>query len=421
MRPFEPSQPGPAYVDDGSALGPSDSRIHDQMIANARASLPLGPFASSCPIGSSTIGQKTTAPRVPLPSTARLAHVRQRDASVGAVRKPRPSPTDVIVYPTPPTEAIQEATAALGDELAGALAGLDTSQLAQLCEACTEPADEGSKVLNESIADGTHATAKPLNLEAPGSGGSISAATPPTTQSVRITPPPETPPPEPPPRRSSAKSPVGTPPEPPPRRRSTSPRRTSQATSSITTRLSQTTMATTTAIFTATPIATMGDAETAAADSSSSPASSPGDLPIEFYPSRASSSALSAVSEVGDCDARRSIRIRASNAFSRQRQQAAELAAGTGRVSPTTSSSRASSDASPSSDPPSPSPPLPPPRARAYIIEPPGSPSGSTVRPSEASAAATFEMELTLPGPNGDVKIRVLPPSSPSPKPKPNP
>ena len=374
MRPFEPSQPGPAYVDDGSALGPSDSRIHDQMIANAGASLPLGPFARSCSMGSSTIGQKTTAPRVPLRSTARLAQVRQRDASVGAVRKPRPSPTDVIVYPTPPTEAIQD-----------------------------------------------HATAKPLNLEAPGSGGSISAATPPTTQSVRITPPPETPPPEPPPRRSSAKSPVGTPPEPPPRRRSTSPRRTSQATSSITTRLSQTTMATTTATVTATPIATMGDAETAAADSSSSPGSSPGDLPIEFYPSRASSSALLAVSEVGDCDARRSIRIRASNAFSRQRQQAAELAAETGRVSPTTSSPRASSDASPSSDPPSPSPPLPPPRARAYIIEPPGSPSGSTVRPSEASAAATFEMELTLPGPNGDVKIRVLPPSSPSPKPKPNP
>lgn len=50
---------------------------------------------------------------------------------------------------------MDEATAALGDELAGALAGLDTSQLAQLCEACTEPADEGSKVLNESIADGT--------------------------------------------------------------------------------------------------------------------------------------------------------------------------------------------------------------------------------------------------------------------------
>ena len=37
-------------------------------------------------------------------------------------------------------------------------------------------------------------------------------------------------------------------------------------------------------------------------------------------------------------------------------------------------------------------------------------PSGTTVRPSEAPPAATFEMELTLPGPNGDVKIRVAVP-----------
>ena len=381
MRPFEPSQPGPAYVDDGSARGSSDARIHDQMMANAGASLPSGPFARSCPMGSSAIGQKTTAPpRVSLPSTARLAQVRQRAASAGAVRKPRPSPTDVIVYPTPPTEATQDHTTA---------------------SAFLKPPER--------------------HLEAPGSGGSISTASPPTPQSVRITPSPETPPPEPPPRRSSAKSPVGPPPEPPPRKRSTSPPRTSQATSSTSTRLSQTTTATATATVTATPIATMGDCETAAADSASSRGSSPGDLPIEFYPSRASSSALLAVSEVGDCDARMSFRIRASNAFSRQRQQAAELAAETGRVSPTTSSPSASSEASPSPDPPSPSPPLPPPRARAYNIEPPGSPSGSTVLPSEASAAATFEMELTLPGPNGDVKIRVLPPSSPSPKPKPNP
>lgn len=358
LRPFEPSQAGPAYVDDGSALASSDSRIYDQMMANAGASLPPGGFARSCSMGSSAIGQKTTAPpRVPLPSTARLAQVRQRAASVGSVRKPRPSPTDAIVYPTPPTEATQDHTT-------------------------------GSAFL------------KPLkrHLESPGSGGSISAATPHTSQSIRRMPPPQTPPPEPPPRRSSAKSPVGPPPEPPPRKRSTRPRRTSQATYSITTRLSQTTTATATATVTATPIATMGDAETAAADR-----------------------ALLAVSEVGDCDARMSFRIPASNAFSRQRQQAAELAAEIGRVSPTTSSPSASSDASPSPDRPSPSPPLPPPRARAYNIEPPGSPSGSTERPSEASAAATFEMELTLPGPNGDVKIRVLPLSRPSPKPKPNP
>ena len=314
-------------------------------------------------MGSSTIGQKTTAPRVPLPSTARLAHLKQRAASAGRLRKPRPSPTDVIVYP--PTEVAQDRTTAS----VGFISPLRRQ------------------------------------LVAPGGGGSISAAAPPTSQSIR-----KTPPPEPPPRRSPAKSPGDTPPEPPPRaRRSTTPRRTSQATTSIATRLSQTITATATVTATATPTATMGYAETAVAGAAS-PGSSPSGLPIEFYPRRASSSALFAVSEVGDCDARMSCRRRASTAFSRQRQQAAELAAETGWVTPPTSSPGTSSDASPSSDRPASSPPLPPPRARAYSIGPSDTPSGTTVRPSEASPAATFEMELTLPGPNGDVKIRVAVP-----------
>ena len=313
-------------------------------------------------MGSSTIGQKTTAPRVPLPSTARLAHLKQRAASVGGPRKPRPSPTDVIVYPA--TWVAQDRTTAS----VGFISPLRRQ------------------------------------LVAPGSGGSTSAATPPTPQSVR-----KTPPPEPPPRRSPAKSSGGTPPEPPPRaRRSTTPRRTSQATPSIATGLSQTTTATTTVTATTMPTTTLG-AEIAVADAAS-PGFSPGDLPAEFYPTRESSSALLAVSEVGDCDARMSCRIRASTAFSRQRQRAAELAAETGRVTPPTSSPGTSSDASPSSDRPASSPPLPPPRARAYSIGPSDTPSGSTVRPSGASPAATFVMELTLPGPNGDVRIRVAVP-----------
>ena len=372
MPLFQPSQPGPAYVDDGSALGSSKAPSHDHVMAKARVgSPPPGPFARSCSMGSSTIGQKTTAPRVPLPSTARLAHLKQRAASVGGLRNPRPSPTDVIVDPSIEVPPL----------------ALDGSTMT-------------SVGLPQDRTTASVAFISPLRrqLVAPGSSGSTSVATPPTPQAAR-----KTTPPEPPPRSSPAKSPVNTPPEPPPRtRRSTTPRRTSQATTSIATRLSQTTTATATA--TATPIAMMGGAETAVADAAS-PGSSPSDLPMEFYPRRESSSALFAVSEVGDCDARMSCRIRASTAFSRQRQQAAELAAETGQVTPPTSS-----DASPTSDRPASSPPLPPPRARAYSLGPSDMPSRTTVRPSEAPPAATFEMELTLPGPNGDVKIRVAVP-----------